>query len=633
MKKSFMWLASVGCSMITVFESARAQQSKTIQMAADECPKSTKADVMVLTQHNDNERTGANLRELCLTTKNLKSGRFGLLHSWKVDGQIYAQPLYVSGVELPDGTVRNVVYVATMRNRIYAFDADGGDNQKPLWCRYLGPPADFDQFPLEFWWTGRFNIYPNIGVTSTPVIDLDTKTIFAVAKVRLGPGKPHKPHLLPGKPYPPETVAQRLYALDLAKGEKHDSVEIAPSVAGAGQESKNGTVRFNPLKELQRAGLLLANGKIYVAFASHQDNKPWHGWIVAYDAKTLKQTAVYCTSCITDSAGEGGIWQAGAGPAADPDGNVYVMTGNGAWDTTTKELANSFVKLDPSLSVIDWFTPSHYRCLNEIDADLGSAGPLLIPNSELLVGGGKEGTIYLLKRTHLGHLQPAAKDTATGYCSGYPINGRNPPVQSFQATRLYDENWRTNPTVRLEEKVRPDIKNWEYHHIHGSPIYWISESQGPAIYIWAERDSLRGFPLDLRAERFLETSPPYTEPHSTFVGSRKAGEGMPGAALSLSANGKIDSTAIIWASLPAKRNALYRLVPGVLRAYPAVPADPSKCRAAKRCVLDELWSSMLGKKKSDFTFAKYASPTVANGRVYLPTFSNKLNVYGLRPQK
>lgn len=428
-----------------------------------------------------------------------------------------------------------------------------------------------------------------------------------------------------------EKVVQRLYALDVSTGENRNGspTQISASFRGLGTSSKSGSIAFDSVRELQRPGLLLSHGALYVAFGSHQDTPPFHGWILAYNAASLKQVGVYCTSCTNKDANESGIWQAGTGPAADKDGNIYVMTGNGTWKAGTNDVGNSFLKLDPSLSLIDWFTPSHHRCLSRVDADLGSAGPLLIPNSNFLVGGGKEGVVYLLNARDLGKLQPPGPDRAKSPCAGDQINGVNPPVYSFQATPLYYEGHLSHKIfVRLVGVLIPARKSWNYHHIHGSPVYWNS-STGPAIYLWAERDSLRGFPLDVEHGIFPGTHRANKPPRSTYTSTIAAGKGMPGAALSISANGNIDSTGIIWASLPTKEDALVDTVDGILRAFAAVPEHPDKCGPSVRCILPEIWNSGQAKDIKTHRFAKYASPTIANGKVYLPTFSGTVNVYGL----
>jgi hypothetical protein len=584
--------------------------------------------VAVLTQHNDNARTGANLNEVQLTTSTVAPGHFGLLFSLPVDGQIYTQPLYAPNVRFVDGNQRNVVFVATMHNSVYAFDADGRLGTAPIWQEQLGDAVDFDFFPMVTWFLGKYNIYPEIGITSTPVIDLSAGRIYVVAKVRTHGRR--LPFVHWG-----ESVVYRLHALDIRTG--HDvagsPVDITATVPGWGRGSRFGTVKFDAVRQLQRPGLLLSGGLVYVAFASHQDTEPYHGWILGYDGQTLRQTVVFCTTCGSFWASEGGIWQAGNGPAADADGNVFVMTGNGTWNPARNELGTSFIKLTPRLEVASWFTPANHECLNHIDADLGSAGPLLVPNTNLMVGGGKEGVIYLLRQDKLGGLEPHGTDHAKSPCDDAFKGTGQPPLSSIQASPPYDEGTRNAATVFLNTIV-PQSRGFHYHHIHGSPVFWETPA-GHFIYVWAERDSLRAYRLDVANGTFQGASSPGETPQSTFWGAHANGMGMPGAALSLSSNGSAAMSGIVWASLPKDADALTDIVPGVLRAFAALPVDLVACNRAPTtdaCVLPELWNSMSDPVDSVGLFAKYAPPTIANGKVYMPTFSRTLRVYGLRDQ-
>ena len=279
----------------------------------------------VFTYHNDNARTGANQGEVVLTPANVGSAQFGKLFTLPVDGEIYAQPLYVSNVTIPGKGVRNVVYVATQHDSVYAFDADGG-GPVPLWqVNFLSSgvttvsPADVDSdaYLVE------------IGIAGTPVIDPATSTIYVVA-------------------YTAESghYVHRLHALDLATGaEKFGGpVVVGASSPGSDNTSRNGRVPFIPFRELQRAALLLANNVVYLAFASHGDHGPFHGWVLGYDAQSLQQVAVHNS---TPDGVYGGIWMSGGGLAADASNNIYFLTGNGTFDGDVggNDLGDSFVKL------------------------------------------------------------------------------------------------------------------------------------------------------------------------------------------------------------------------------------------------------------------------------------------------
>src|SRR5262245_41079559 len=272
------------------------------------------AVLQVLTSQYDNARTGATRTETVLTPANVNAAEFGKVFSFAVDGDVYAQPLYLPGVDVPGKGRHDVVYVATEHDSVYAFDA--GRAGEPLWhVSFLKPgvttvPAADARCPF---------IAPEIGITPTPVIDRASGTIYVLArtKERRAPDAPPR-------------YAQWLHALDAASGAERTGspVEIAASVKGTGAGAANGSVMFDPLLELPRAGLLLTGGQVYLTWGSSCDVGPYHGWVMAYDARTLKQTAVFNTS---PDAGESGIWQSDMAPAADAEGHVYVVTGNGAF--------------------------------------------------------------------------------------------------------------------------------------------------------------------------------------------------------------------------------------------------------------------------------------------------------------
>src|ERR1039458_439890 len=314
----------------------------------------------VLTQHNDNFRTGANLSESILTVSNINVSQFGMLFSRVVDGQIYAQPLYVSGLMI-SGQVHNVVYVGTEHDSVYAFDADDPAASNPLWQVSLGtsvPIADFSNCT---------DLQPEVGITGTPVIDLTSSTMYVVAKTVVG-----------------STHFQQLHALDLVTGQDKfgGPVSIQGSVPGTGAGSSDGILTFDPLYQHSRAGLLLLSNTVYVAFGSHCDYGNYTGWLFGYNATNLQQTTIFCT---TPNAGDGpidgggGIWGSGMGPAADASGNIYVTTGNGRLDMNTGgvDLGDSLIKLSVSngtLVVADWFSPHNQANMYTNDLDLGARG-------------------------------------------------------------------------------------------------------------------------------------------------------------------------------------------------------------------------------------------------------------------
>ena len=518
------------------------------------------AQTSVWTQHNDNLRTGANLKETVLNTQNVNPQQFGKLFARPVAGQIYAQPLYVPRVGVPGRGTHNVVFVATEHNDVYAFDADDPKQSVPLWHVSLGPsaPTPNDDFGNNPKYGIYHDLFPEIGITSTPVIDFTTKTIFVCTFNKLGP----------------LNYVHRLHALDFRTGYERPGspVTIAASVAGNGDGSINGRLAFDPMQQLQRTALLLAGGVVYLGFGAHADCPPDHGWLLGYDARTLKQVSIFCD---TPGGSDGGIWQAGQGPAADHQGNIYLMTGNGTVSVPQggHDYGQAFLKLAPGpngLAVADWFIPYNADDLSEHDVDVGDAGPLSVPDSPLLVGGTKSGMMYVVNKDNLGHWRQ---------------DDDGQIVQSFQACA---------------------------GHIHGSPVYWNGAASGPMVYVWSEHDYLKAFKL---AGGRLQTTP-------AAQGPDLPGPNMPGGFLSVSADGAKAGTGIVWATTPVDDDANRRAVPGVLRAYDA--SDVSK----------ELWNSLQLPARDDLgLFAKFCPPTVVNGKVYLATFSNHLVVYGLLPPK
>jgi hypothetical protein len=354
----------------------------------------------VLTYHNDDARTGQNLLETALTPSNVNSSTFGKLFSYPVDGYIYAQSLYVPSVTLPHkGGVHNVVYVATEHDSVYAFDADG-TSASPLWhTSFLNAKKGITTVSSSL--VGTDEINPEIGITGTPVIDPSSGTLYVVAKTINRAG----------------VVQQHLHALSITTGkEKFGGPKlITASVKGTGDAvNKHGMIAFDPLLANQRSALLLANGIVYVAFASHGDQGPYHGWLFAYKAHGLGGVAVYNS---TPNGSKGGIWQGANAPAVDANGNLYFGISNGTFDVNTggSDYGDSFVRAVLSkhvISIADYFTPFDQSFLASGDLDLGSSGALLLPDqstgpAHLAVTADKNGTIYLLNRDSLGHFNAA----------------------------------------------------------------------------------------------------------------------------------------------------------------------------------------------------------------------------------
>jgi hypothetical protein len=358
------------------------------------------AQVSVTTYHYDNLRTGQNIAESLLTPSNVNTSQFGKLFSQSVDGQVYAQPLYLPNITVPNKGKHNIVYVATEHDGVYAFDADSntGGNKAPLWRRsFINPASGVTTIPSSD--QGCGDLTPEIGITGTPVIDSTTKTIYLVAAT-----KEHGRYI------------QRLHAMDAATGKEKfgGPVVISAAYKGSGDGSTNGVVHFDALREHQRAGLLLQNGNVSVGWASHCDFGPYHGWVISFDAKTLAVSGVHNS---TPDAGLGGYWAAGAGLAGDASYNTYFASGNGTFDADQggRDYGDTILKLAPPVNkhfkIQDYFTPYNQQSLSDSDLDLGSGGVLLLPDqtgphSHLLIQGGKEGTIYLIDRDNMGHYNP-----------------------------------------------------------------------------------------------------------------------------------------------------------------------------------------------------------------------------------
>ena len=355
------------------------------------------AQVTVSTSQYDNQRTGANVQEKLLTPKNVNVRQFGKLGAFKVDGPVYAQPLYVSNLDIPGKGPHNVLFVATEHDSVYAFDADR-PNHAPLWhVSFLDEsrsiqPVHGDELQCPF-------IRPEVGITSTPVIDMRTGTLFVLARTRIY-------HRVVANDY-----FQHLHALAITTGvEKFGGPKpISASVPGKGPGvgPTRGTVAFDPLKENPRAALLLVNGDVILTWASSCDVDPYHGWVMAFDAQTLAQRAVLN---VTPDGSEGGIWQSDTGPAADAAGNIFLATANGTFDAGSggRDYGDSILKLDPGmLAIRDYFTPGDESHLSEADADLGSSGPTLLPDQpgphpHILLQPSKGGTIYVVDRDQMG---------------------------------------------------------------------------------------------------------------------------------------------------------------------------------------------------------------------------------------
>ena len=489
--------------------------------------------VNVLTANYGNDRTSANTQETILTPSNVNSSSFGKLGVFPVDGQIYAQPLYVGGVPIANKGTHNVVYVATMHNSVYAIDADKYANTLPLWQVHLGAPVLASTLNFD-------DIDPEVGILSTPVIDLSRNVMYVVSDT-LEQGAP----------------VYKIHALDLSDGSEKlgGPVPIQATVDGTGDASQGGKISFDASAHLQRPGLLLLNGSVYVAFGSRGDIPPYHGWVIAYDASNLQNPPMVLN--VSPHGSAGAVWQTGRGLAADSNGNIYLATSNGHYDGIT-DFSQTFLRLDNKLSIQDWFTPGDWRPLSVNDDDIGSQGPILVPGTNFLIGGGKAGTVYLVDRSNMGHLAGA-------------------PTEVFPAVNVAGIN---------------------------NMALWTKDAHTNVVYIQEQGSPLKAYQLiDGHFQSTLISK-------TTFPTG-----GYPYQGFTISSNGTQPGTAIVWENVGYQNRPG---VPGTLYAFDA--SDLTHL----------LWSSqMLPERDVLGMFAKFANPTVVNGKVYVPTFAHELAIYGL----
>ena len=504
----------------------------------------------VFTYHNDNARTGQNTQETALTPANVNSTQFGKLFSVAVEGNVVAQPLYVANLNF-SGTIHNVVYVATENDNLYAIDADNGTI---LWNLSLIPSGASTGLISELGCpNGLFG--NNVGITGTPVIDPASGTIYLVTTTKEN-----------------GSYVQRLHAIDIInQTEKFEGpVVIEASVSGTGDSSSGGVVSFEPMHELQRPGLLLQNGQVSIGWAGYCDARPYHGWVITYNATNLTQQVGVFND--TPNGNSGGIWMSGGGLAGDANFNTYFATGNGDYNGAG-DFGDSILKLGPpsndSFPVADWFTPWDQATMAATDGDLGSGGVLLLPDlpsgsphQHLLVEAGKEGTIYLIDRDNMGK-----------FCSN--CNGG-------------------------DSQIAQELKNVLLNPLLATPAYWNGN-----VYFASESMPVLGFSFNAGGSGLLSTSP---------VQSSTNNLGDFGSSLVVSANG--NSNGIVW----ALDNAAYPNCCQILHAYDAAS-------------LAELYNSNQAPNNRDTPGAAlhFNVSMIADGKVFVAS-QNELVIYGLLPQ-
>ena len=510
------------------------------------------------TFHNDSLRTGQNLQETVLTPTNVSSSSFGKLFDYTLDGYTFASPLYVAGVNIPGQGVHNIVYVATEHDSVYAFDADGRSTT-PLWrVSFINPSAGVTPIPPAD--TGENEDIPNeIGITGTPVIDTSTNSLYLVAATKEVGG---------GTRY-----VNRLHALDLATGaEKFGGpVIIDASVPGTGVDAVGGRISFNNVTENQRPALLQVGGEIYVAFANHGFNPPYHGWVMAYSAATLHQDWVFCT---TPNAQSGGVWMGGDGVAADGSGALYFSTGNGTFDANQGrgDYGDTLLKLNPNGTVADYFTPFNYATLDSQDIDLASGGVILLPDQpgshpHEVIAAGKGGTVYLVDRDNMGHVGSGSD----------------------------------NQIVQSLINVFPTGGSYNTGN-YSAPTYFNS-----TVYFAPVKGPVMAFSL---TNGRLSTSP--TSQSTAIFDGKTSTFSARGGETSISANG--NTNGILWA-LQSNGDSQ----PGTLHAYD--PADLSH---------EYYTSDQAGARDRLDPWLKFTTPLIANGRVYVIS-AGRLTAFGLLP--
>jgi hypothetical protein len=402
---------------VIVSDSSGSDPSRIATLTVN--PSTTPSGIDVITYHFDNLRTGQNVNEMTLTPANVRQATFGKLGEFPVDGLVDAQPLLLSALAIPGKGSKNVLYAVTEHDSIYAFDADSisSTGGTILWQTTALLPAESTSDNR-----GCGQVTPEIGITSTPVIDRSRNAIYLIAMSKDSKGNYY----------------QRLHALDLTTGKElfGGPVAIEATYPGTGDNSSNGKMVFDPKQYKERPGLLQIGGTIYTMWSSHCDLRPYSSWIMAYSADTLAQVSVLN---LVPNGSDGAIWMAGAAPAADAGGNIYTILGNGDFGTTlnaqgfpsNSDCGNCYVKIASTLplTLLDYFTPLNTVSESNGDVDFGSGGPLLLPDivdsagktRHLAVGSGKDANIYVLDRDNMGKFNGGADNIyqlITGQLSG-----------------------------------------------------------------------------------------------------------------------------------------------------------------------------------------------------------------------
>jgi len=555
----------------------------------------------------NNTRQGWNKFETVLTAAN--APRLKKIREFAVDEKIDVSPLVVG----------NRLYVFTMTNTAFVFDVNTGAQ---LARRQLAPPfdpADIANPPGKG--MDLHNIYRNWGITATPVIDVASNTIYVTTF---------------GKPNPASQNIERnnlLWILDAGSlADKKPAVLIEGNADNGGGGIPNG---FAVPYQKMRAGLgLIDTGghkAVVVSFSINGENPrgPGHGFVTAFDVRGLDREDGFAPRPaifnITPGGGAGGVWMSGSGPAIEGD-DLYLTTGNGMDPGTMPgNFAESFVKLHytpgqagvdngkPKLDIADfWGAFSDFGRADE-DQDLGAAGVVLVPDRGNLIGGGKDGILYNLNRNNLGHNLWDPQFNLPFVATYLP----NPPngAAGLPTTTAANPNW---PIVKLDRNAAAQTPTGKTYHIHGTPVY-MERANGASIYVWGENERLKAYNVDFATKRITAFRAEGTQFAS---GNMPPPGGMPGGRLVVSSNGTAPGTGVVWATYPVQGNANAAVVHGAMVAYDATTV-------ANGTQLKQLFHSDANPRDNLGNFAKYSTPVVANGKVYVGTFSNKVVQYGL----
>jgi outer membrane protein assembly factor BamB len=591
----------------------------------------------VTTRSYTNARTGANIHETVLTPALVRTRGIKRLFTLKLDDARGTEgaPLIVAGAgPFADGSHHDAVYICTMNNSVWAFDANTGAKLWPAPVA-LGPPVK--NIPRGMPKAGNIDskfINDHWGILSTPVIDTESNTLYAITWS--SEANTAQQSLLQS--------VHHLHALDITNGSaRHPAIKLDGII------DEDSGFRFISPAQKQRAALLLERVKdgagnmhktlFMVCGSVAETSRRAHGWVLAFDLEKFALAATYVTTRNTHGAG---IWHAARGPCADNNGNLYCMTGNGGWDGV-KDFAESFIRLTykpaegnqkATLEIGDWFTPfldnsikgpdhhtvaqgrnpetTNNRGYDWTDQDLGSGGPVFLEDLGLIIGAGKDGILYVLDKNKFGKTQLSDLENPA---NNYAKLKAPPTFFTFNGIGI-------DPAPNDPRTLNHYFLDNKTHHLHGSPVYWNSPRHGHLLFCWGENESLRAWKIVPNGvATFLAKG---AEIASLGAAGSDGHGGMPGGMLTVSSNGSVPATGVVWSLAPLNGDANSQVTPGVLRAYDAEEFDtnPDGSLAFRLLWHSDQWNI-------NFSHNKFNVPVVANGKIYVPTYDGTVDVYGL----